>query len=170
MIKSIVAAIVVAAILSGCGAEEKPATKQPALIAEKIDADIVIAGLPLTQRQRLESGNGRKKQMWHITGAKLNKFEIIGNNQKDADTIGWYCAQYDKAGNAINQLSPTSFCRGLFVAVLGKFLAAPEEVADKLMQQAGQGKTTADFRVGDFSFETDGEFYFVRRWSRIFAR
>jgi len=142
-------------------------TQKSVLIAEKIDANVVVQGLPLSDRTTTKSGNGRVKQVWRIDGAETGKFEIIGNAQKDADNAGWSCAQYDNSGNSISQVAPQTFCHQLFVKVLNKFITNPSAIASQLIKRAEIQRSTADYRIGDLSFETDGEFYFVRRWSRM---
>lgn len=147
------------------------AKPEPDLLIDRIDAAKVIAGLPLSRHQVTESGNGRKKQQWKIKDAgPLGKLEIIGNNQSDADLIGWNCAQFDSAGNSISHVPPDMICHRFFVQVLGKFTSNPAALAEKLIVSAEKTKTTQSQRIGDFSFETGEGFYFVRRWSRLNAR
>lgn len=153
-------------LLVGCD-NGNQGKNSPVLIVEKIDASLLVQGLPLSGHEETTSGNGRVKQVWHINEIKFGQFEVIGNNQNDADNAGWSCQQYDKSGNSVSQRSPASFCHRLFAKVLGKFITNPDAIASQLIERAGAQKMTADYRLGDFSFETDGEFYFVRRWSRM---
>jgi hypothetical protein len=82
--------------------------------------------------------------------------------------VGWNCAEYDAAGNYASSVRDESFCRKLFVSVLRNVLTKPEAVANDLLIKAK--KTTpqsAVLELGDLSIETDGEYYFIRRMSRM---
>jgi hypothetical protein len=134
----------------------------PLLITDKIDAKTVIAELPLTNHQVLKSGDGRKKQLWSIKGYGYSRLEIIGDDQSDADQVGMNCATYDKNGKTVSPVDPSAPCHVLFVKLLAKFISTPEYLANGLLERAVHSKRTADQTLDDFSFETDGQFYFVR--------
>ncbi len=139
-----------------------------ALLVEKLAAKSITKGLTLDAHEATQSGNGRTKQRWSIVGAELAKFEIIGDIQSDADLVGWNCAEYDAAGNRASPVHNESFCRKFFVNVLRNVLTAPEGVANELLVKAKEvNPQSAVLELGDLSIETDGEYYFIRRMSRM---
>jgi hypothetical protein len=138
------------------------------LLVDKLAAKSITKGLPLDNHETMQSGNGRTKQRWSIVGAELAKFEIIGDIQSDADLVGWNCAEYDAAGNYASSVRDESFCRKLFVSVLRNVLTKPEAVANDLLIKAKKtSPQSAVLELGDLSIETDGEYYFIRRMSRM---
>ena len=141
---------------------------KPKLLVNKLDAKVVTRGLPLTANGKLKSGAGKKKQIWKIKGQELGHFEVIGNNQNDADNVGWSCSEYDKQGNRIKEIGPDRFCHKFFVKVLRNVVDQPDNLAKQLLVKAKQiNPQTAVEKFGDISIETDGEFYFLRRISRM---
>lgn len=138
------------------------------LKSKRLDADLITQGLPLTQHQTIESGDGRVKQHWKIEGADWGSFEIIGDIQSDADLIGWHCAMYDEQGNSKSPVRDDSFCRKFFIQVLGNLINDPESVANNLLIRAKKFHPQASvWHYGDISIETDTRFYFIRRLSRM---
>lgn len=138
------------------------------LLVYKLNASSIIKGLPLKNHESLKSGNGRTKQMWDIAGVQYSRFEIIGDIQSDADQVDWSCHEYDKAGNSKSAVRDDSFCRKFFMQVLSKVLTQPEAAANDLLIKSKKiHPQTAAEKFGDFSIETDGEFYFIRRISRM---
>jgi hypothetical protein len=135
-------------------------------IVSKLDASTITKGLPLEGRVQTKSGDGRTKQVWQIKGVANARFETIGKNQSDADNVGWNCAEYDKAGSLVRPTSSQSFCHQLFARVLGSVVDNPAELAKQLTAQAATGRNAVQ-RFGDIAIETDGEYFFVRRVSRI---
>jgi len=158
-------------VLVSCKGPELPASAapKPELIVRQIDAVAVAAGLPFYGApKQTVGGNGRLKQVWQISGSDMNKLEVIGNDQADADLVGWNCSDYNKAGDRIHPLDPASRCHKLFVQVLGKFVTEAPALASALIKEGVEiNPRSASKEVGDFSFETDGEYYFVRRISRM---
>lgn len=142
----------------------------PLLISERIDAGLVIEGMPLTNHKILKSGNGRKKQLWSIKGHEISTVEIIGKNQADADQVGMHCAVFDKQGNRISPVPADSPCHRIFVKLLSKFTTTPDAFARRLIEESSRSGITESRRLGDLSLEADGEFYMIRRWSRIGLR
>lgn len=144
-------------------------SETPVLLTNRISAASLIKGLPLKDRELTTSDNGRKRQRWAIVGANdFAKFEIIGDIQTDADLAGWNCAEYDGAGNLKSAATDESFCRKLFVIVLRNLLSEPEYVANDLLIKAKKiAPREAIYEIGDMSIETDGQYYFVRRRSRM---
>lgn len=144
------------------------AQSKPSLLADKLAANSIIKGLPLEKHETLKSGNGRTKQMWQIVGAQYSRFEIIGDIQSDADSVGWNCVEFDEAGNSKSPVRDESFCRKFFIQVLGNILTKPETVANNLLIKSKNiYPQTAIREFGDFSIETDGEYYSIRRLSRM---
>ncbi len=144
------------------------ADKRPKLLISKLEARVVTQGLPLTSNEKLKSGSGKTKQVWKIKGQQVGHFEVIGNNQNDADNVGWSCSEYDKQGNRIKNIGPDRFCHKLFVKVLRNVVDQPENLAKQLLSTATQSRPQAVVeKFGDISVETDGEFYFLRRISRM---
>lgn len=164
-------ALIAILCLSGCGIGSSDLSANDVILkADKIDGEAVVVGLPLDRHENTKSDNGRVKQVWRIVAddkQEYLKFEVIGDNQKDADLIGWNCEQFDKAGASISQVQESSFCHSFFINVLDKFVTNPELVTVGLLNKAKESKTNAIHKVGDFSFETDGRYYFIRRISRI---
>lgn len=140
-----------------------------ALLTNKISAASIIKGLPLQRHELTTSDNDRKKQRWAIVGAnEYATFEVIGDIQTDADLAGWNCAEYDKAGSLKSAAADESFCRKFFVLVLRNVLSAPESVANDLLLKAKKvAPQSAILEVGDMNIETDGQYYFIRRRSRM---
>jgi len=136
------------------------------LTAKVIDASKVTEGMPITDHKILKSGDGRKKQLWSVQAMGNSTIEIIGNDQSDADQVGLRCVTFDKSGNADSPLLPNAQCHKLFVKLLAKFTSVPDSFAQKLIEESIRSGKTESRRLDDFSFETDGEFYFVRRLSR----
>jgi hypothetical protein len=157
--------------LIGCGVSSSDLSVNDVILnVDKIDSEVVIAGLPLDQHLNTESGNGRVKQTWRIIAddkQEYLKLEIIGNNQSDADLMAWNCAQFDSSGSYKDQTPESSFCHTLFVKVLDKFISNPETIAERLLNESKVSKIRAIYETGDLSFETDGQYYFIRRISRI---
>lgn len=151
--------------LMGCGGKGDPDKALPVKIS-KIDAEPFVAGLPLVARESLLSGNGRKKTLWQIEGASHGSFEIIGDDQHDADQIGWQCHVLNAEGNIVPPAARDHFCHRFFVTVLSRLTDDAEELADSLIGTALRTGTTADAVIGDFSVDTMDGFYFVRRISR----
>lgn len=144
------------------------ADQRPKLLVNKLDAGVVTKKLPLSSKQKLESGSGKLKQVWRIKGQQVGHFEIIGNNQDDADNVGWSCSEYDKQGNRIIEIRPERFCHKFLVNVLRNVVDQPENLAKQLLRSAKQSSPQAAVeKFGDISIETDGEFYFLRRISRM---
>jgi len=137
------------------------------LIVNKLDANVVTRGLSLEDRQDLKSSNGRARQEWQIKG-KHGHFEVIGDNQKDADTVGWSCAESDKNGALITDIQPKTFCHQFFVKVLSNVVDQPEPLATRLLAKAREMRPqSAVERFGDICIDTDGESCYLRRVSRI---
>lgn len=151
--------------LVGCTERSGSANVTSAKI-EKIDADTFIAGLPLVAPETLLSGDGRKKTLWHIEGASHGSFEIIGNDQHDADQVGWQCHVFNADGDIVPPVAPDHFCHRFFVTVLSRLTDDAHGLADRLIRNALRTGTTADATIGDFSVDTMDGFYFVRRISR----
>lgn len=143
-------------------------TPAPRLLITKLDSKAITQRLPLSGHKWLTSGAGKKKQWWTIKGVPDSTFEIIGNNQSDADNVGWSCSEFDKAGNRVKQTSPDRLCHAFFVKVLDGIVDDPQLLARRLIEEGEKTKPQAAWwRSGDISIESDGEFYFVRRWSRM---
>lgn len=142
--------------------------QQPKLLVSKLDAKAVTHNLPLTEEEILKSGSGKTKHLWKIKGQQFGHFEVIGDDQNDADNVGWICAEYDKKGNKIKQVGPENFCYQFFVKVLRNIVDQPEYLANLLLVKAKQtAPQSVSQEFGDISIETDGEFYFLRRLSRM---
>lgn len=138
------------------------------LLIHRLDASVLIRGLPLLNHQVLRSGDGRTKQLWDIKGVEFATFEVIGNIQSDADSVGWQCHEFDADGNVQSPARDSSFCRKFFVNVLKTVVDRPTDVADDLILAAeAKSPGAAIKRLGDISIETDGEFYSLRRLSRL---
>lgn len=120
----------------------------------------------LDARASLLSGNGRKKTLWQIEGASHGSFEIIGDNQHDADQVSWQCHVFNAEGNIVPPAARDHFCHRFFVTVLSRLTDDAEELADSLIGTALRTGTTADATIGDFSVDTMDGFYAVRRISR----
>lgn len=157
----------IAALLIMSAQSAHSADPQPKLLVNKLDVKFVTRGLPLTSNEKLKSGTGKKKQVWKIKGQELGHFEVIGNNQNDADNVGWSCSEYDKQGNRIKEIGPDKFCHKFFVKVLRNVVDQPENLAKQLLNKAAHNNSQAAIlNFGDISIETDREFYFLRRISR----
>lgn len=144
------------------------ADQRPKLLVSKLDAKVVTRGLPLTSNEKLKSGAGKKKQLWKIKDQEMGHFEVIGNNQNDADNVGWSCSEYDKQGNRIREIGPDKVCHKFFVKVLRNVVDQPENLAKQLLIKAKQiNPQAAVDNFGDISIETDGKYYFLRRISRM---
>jgi len=141
--------------------------KAPTLIVDRIDTAAITEGLPLMNREATKSDGGKKKVVWDIKGAELGRFEVIGNSQKDADTVAWQCSSYDKSGNSVPPVKADSYCHKLFVKVLSKITSTPEFFSKALISEAAASKATAIRTLDDFSIETDGKYFFIRRISRM---
>ncbi len=138
------------------------------LLVEKLAATSITKELLLNSHEMTQRGNGRTKQQWQITGAKFARFEIIGDIQSDADLVGWNCTEYNSAGNYASPVRDESFCRKFFVKVLRNVLVKPEAVANDLLIKAKKiSPQSAVLELGDLSIETDGQYYFIRRMSRM---
>lgn len=149
-------------------AESTIAQSKPSLLVDRLAAHSIIKGLPLENHQTIKSGDGRTKQWWRIAGIPYASFEIIGDIQSDADLVGWQCAEFDSAGNYASPVRDESFCRKFFIQVLGNILKKPEAVANDLLIKAKKIQPqTAIREFSDFSIETNGRFYFIRRLSRM---
>lgn len=160
--------LLAALFLSGCDTSPSESNKV-ILKVDKIDSEAVVLGLPVDLHEIVKSGNGKVKQVWRIVAddnQEYLKFEVIGDNQQDADLIAWNCEQFDKAGAAVSQVQESSFCHSFFINVLEKFLTNPELVTVGLLNKVKESQANAIHEVGDFSFETDGRYYFIRRISR----
>lgn len=140
------------------------------LITERINAESISKEMPVADRKVLKSGDGRKKQSWSIKGVDIGHIEIIGNDQSDADQAAMRCAAFDRHGNAASPVPEASACHRLFVKLLSGFTTTPERFAKNLIEESAKSGVTESRRLGDLSFETDGTFYFVRRWSRLLNR
>lgn len=135
---------------------------------DSLDAGVLMKGLPLQGREVGESDNGRLRVRWKIRGARYSVIEVIGDDQHDADTIGWQCQQFDKAGDRIEQGKDT-FCGQFFIKVLSPLVTNAELIAGYLIDHAKmntEGQSSV-LTYGDLSIETDGRFYFLRRISRM---
>jgi len=138
------------------------------MTSKKLAAVTITENLTLEQHQIIESGNGRTMQQWKINGADLGSFEIIGDIQSDADLVGWSCSMYDDEGNRKSPVRDDSFCRKFFISVLSNVIANPEQVANDLLIKAKKAHPySVDQIYGDISIETDTNFYFIRRLSRM---
>ena len=159
-------ALLVAVAAAACGDKETAPPKQITIV-DRIASTAVAEGLPLGKRSDTRSGDGRKKSVWPINDLDFGKLEVIGNDQQDADLIAWNCVTFVASGEILPALPSSHFCHRLFVQVLGKFISTPDVIAKALLSEAARSRATAAHIVGDFSIETDGEFFFVRRWSRM---
>lgn len=138
------------------------------LLVDKLDWKIVTHNLPLVEHKTTESGSGKMKQLWKIKGQKFGHFEVIGDDQNDADIVGWNCHEFDKQGNRVNPINQKTFCHQFFVMVLRNIVDKPDVLANYLFVEANNiHPQTASEKLGDISIETDGEFYFIRRISRM---
>lgn len=147
----------------GCDAKAAPESDTK---IERLNATALTRGLPLYGRKMGQSDNGRKKQSWQISGFDTGAtFEIIGNDQDDADVVAWHCAQYDDNGNR-KPAAPGSKCFVFFKRVLQGIFTSPDSIATELLARSGSEGTTVSADYGDLRVETDGEFYFIRRISR----
>lgn len=164
-------ALITILCLSSCGISSSDLSANDVILkADKIDGEAVVVGLPIDKRENTKSDNGRVKQTWRIIAddkQEYLKFEVIGDNQQDADLIAWNCEQFDKAGASISQVQESSFCHSFFINVLDRFVTNPELVTVGLLSKAHETNGNVVHQVGDFSFETDGKFYFIRRIGRI---
>lgn len=147
------------ALVSGSAIAQESAPSHP--LIPTLDAAQVTKGLRLSGRKVELSDNGRMRVSWIIQD--LDKFEIIGNDQADADVVAWHCGSYDKAGNFLRPVPPDSFCGKFFTSVLANLGSSPNSVASTLLRHAHENGGDARSRIGNFSIETDGEFFFVRR-------
>lgn len=139
----------------------------PLLITEQIDSQKVIAALPVTKLDTGKIAPGKLRNRWTIKGNLMGQIEIIGNNPVDADQVAMHCVTYDKSGNAVSPMASSARCHQLFVKLLSSFTKTPEWFAKELIVGALTSKGIESRRLDDLSLETDGEFYFVRRWSRL---
>lgn len=168
-------------LLSACApdAQENSATKDPStsaanhhrqvkstakLIIDRIDASAITRGLQLSHEERGTSDNGRVRVRWTIKD--LNRLEIIGNDQADADLVGWSCSTYDGSGNYISPVPIDSPCGKFFESLLANVVSSPNDLAQKLLNRTHKTSGDAIWVSGDFSIETNGQFFFVRRTSR----
>lgn len=135
----------------------------PHLLISTLNASQVTKGLRLSDKEVGKSDNGRIRVRWIIK--ELDTFEIIGNNQSDADIVAWHCGSYDKAGNLLRPVPIGSFCGKFFSSVLTNIVSSPNSIAVTLLHQAHVEGREVQQRIGGLSFETDGEFFFVRRIS-----
>jgi len=136
------------------------------LKTDKIDGKALSSMLSLYGRKESASGNGRVKTLWSIKGLKSGSVEIIGNNQKDADQIGWQTPEFDTSGNYV-KITSSTFTYRFFVKTLAYFVDKPNTLADELLIEADPKiNKTASRCIGDLSFETDGIYFFVRHNSR----
>lgn len=157
--------------LIACGNGEKTGdANENKLLINNIDSSLITKDIHLVNHQNTKSDNGRVKQRWNITSEGSQDgliFEITGNNQADADLVSWSCEKFDEAGNSIKQTAESSFCHSFFIDVLSKFVTNPELITVGLLNRAHDNNTNAVHEIGDFSIETDGHYYFIRRISRI---
>ncbi|HEX5278159.1 MAG TPA: hypothetical protein VFW42_10875 [Fluviicoccus sp.] len=138
------------------------------LLSKTLDASQIVQGLPLTHKTILKSGNGSKKVSWDIKGAESSGFEIIGNDQHDADTVSWSCHQFDHNGNSIKPNSPDTFCYQFFVKVLRNVVKNPDQIAATIMPMAVRNNpSTVGPTYGDITIYTDSNYFFIRRKSRM---
>lgn len=130
---------------------------------QQLNADAIVAGLPLKSKEKTTSGNGRLKYLWRIDGLdnELAKFEIIGNDQRDADTVAWNCSKYDAAGNRESLKANNNPCYAFFVSVVRKISPNAEQIVERLVS----GQTVVE-RVANLSIETGDDFFFVRNTER----
>lgn len=137
---------------------------EPKLLINRLDAKVITRGLPISNPQMTKSGDGKVKKIWKIQGQQFGHFEVIGNNQGNADVVAWSCSIFDKQGNSIPPTSPQHFCHRLFTKVLRNVVDHPEEIAKSLLSRAkGPDHPVAIEQFGKISIETDGQFYFLRR-------
>lgn len=141
-------------------------TIHPLLRSELINSDSLALRLPIYSKEKTKSGADKNKTTWKIKGFELAKFEVIGDNQKDADMLGWNMAEYDENGNYIEHLS-TKKSQDFFVLVLSQFIENPKEITEAIRAEIkANGFKTAAYKAGDLSIESDGQFFFIRRISR----
>jgi len=133
-------------------------------IVDQLDANTVTHGLSISRKETGESDNGRVRVRWAIKDN--DQLEIVGDDQSDADLIAWHCGSYGAADNYLSPVPLDSFCGTFFKSLLTNIVSSPSEVASKLLTHADSIKGTAIWSSGDFSVETDGQFFFVRRQSR----
>jgi hypothetical protein len=139
---------------------------EPKLLADKLDAKVITRGLPISNAHTRKSGEGKVKKVWEIQG-QTGHFEIIGNDQSNADVVAWKCSEFDKQGKRISPSSPQHFCYRLFIKVLGSVVDRPEELARSLLSKAkGSDHPAAFEQLGKISIETDGQFYFLRNGNK----
>lgn len=137
---------------------------EPKLIINRLDAKAITRGLPISNPQMTKSGDGKVKKIWKIQGQQFGHFEVIGNDQSNADVVAWSCSKFDKQGEWVFPSSPQHFCYRLFAKVLGNLVDRPEDLARSLLARAkGPDKPAAIQQVGRISVETDGQFCFLRR-------
>jgi hypothetical protein len=161
--KAMVCAFLSLAVLQACSNPSEPPPPH-ILLVERIDAKVVTSGLPISGMSVDRSSNGQKRVTWKVAGAgPLGHLEIIGNDQSNADQVGFACAEFDAKGNLATQMREDSLCRKLYGVLLSHFVTDGPALATKLMEQAEQNKRTAALIVGDFSFDTFEGFSFVRR-------
>lgn len=169
--KKSISALVAIISLNGCGVSSSDLSVNDSILkVDKIDSEVVIAGLPIDKHENAESDNGRVKQVWRIKADDKQdhlKLEVIGNNQADADLMAWNCAQFDAAGNYKDQSPKSSFCHTFFVKVLDRFVSNPDVLAESLLSKSKGSAVNAIREIGNLSFETDGQYYFIRKISRI---
>lgn len=167
VMKAMVCAMLSLAVLQACSSQ----SEQPpphVLLVERIDAAVITGGLPISEMSIATNSNGRKRVTWKVAGAgPLGHLEIIGNDQSNADQVGFACEEFDDKGGAATNMRADSLCRKLYGVLLSHFVTDGPALATKLMEQAEQNKRAADLIVGDFSFDTFEGFSFVRRISRL---
>lgn len=141
-------------------------TIQPILRSELINSESLALHLPLFSKEKTKSGTNKNKTMWKIKGFEFAKFEVIGDNQKDADLLGWNMAEFDDKGNYIEHLSSKN-SQEFYELVLSQFIDNPKEICQAIRAELkANGFITAAYKVGDLSIESDGQFFFIRRISR----
>jgi hypothetical protein len=140
------------------------------LTVDVIDSSALRSGLGLIDRALGESGDGRMRVRWHLPASvgpanTPDRLEIIGNDQADADLVAWTCTSFDESGSFVRP-TPTSRCGKFFRSVLANIVTNPDDLTSALLARADDTRGTAYWISGDFSVETDSQYYFIRRESR----
>lgn len=143
------------------------------VLINKLDYKVITSKLPITGKEISKSANGRIRQRWTIkckADSLCGTIEFIGNNQKDVDKVCWTCREYDHQGGRIKPVNKKNFCHRIFIKILIDIVDYPEELANVLITQGEKTNPQPaiyNLKNSDFSIETDGEYYAVRRKSRL---
>lgn len=134
---------------------------KPHLLIQSLDAAKITQNLPITDITLGKSDNGRTRVRWTIHG--VSKFEIIGNDQSNADEVAWSCGTFDKQGSFITPVPINSFCGKFFVSVLSNVISSPKTTASALLKRAADVQPAMAHRqFGNIRIETDGTYFFIR--------